>query len=55
MWPCSMAIIGIAYITYHKVTVYPLKKAAAFFTNSKFWMRHSKEGGIYQRAAFNTK
>ena len=36
-------------------TVFPLKNAAAFFTSSKFWMRRSIEGGVYQRAAFNKK
>ena len=35
--------------------VFPLKNAPAFITNSKFWMRRSIEGGIYQRAALSTK
>ena len=38
-----------------KVTVFPLKNAASFITNSKFWRRRSIKGGVYQRAAFNTK
>ena len=46
---------GPRFIANFSYSVFPLKNAATFITKSKFGMRRSKEGGVYQRAAFNTK